>query len=221
MRALVIEDEASIREMVRKYLERSGFEVVEAGNMGSGLLSFNDSINVVILDLNLPGGDGLEICKKIRSKSKVPIVIMTARDQDADHVTGLELGADDYIVKPFSPKVLVAHVQAVMRRHAEKPDTSSGVITLLEGSRQVRIRHGEPIALTATQFKIMKVLMSKPGIIWSRERLVQELGNDGGKSIHERTIDAHMKDLRKLVEEDPAHPQLVQTVIGSGYRLSL
>lgn len=216
MKILVVEDEQSIREVIKKYLERAGFTVVEASSGEVAILKFNASINLVILDLNLPNRDGLEVCRTIRKKSKVPIIMVTARTEELDELKGLSIGADDYIKKPFSPKVLLARVQARLRT---APLVSMHAGLSVDESKMVLQKNGKEFPLTTTQFKIIQALMRQPGKVFTRRELLDATDNDEtSRQAMERTIDAHMKTIRKLIEDDPQHPHYFKTVIGTGYK---
>lgn len=217
MKVLIVEDEAPIREVIKKYLQLAGFKVVEAGSGEVAILKFNDSIDLVILDLNLPNKDGLAVCQAIRKKSKAPIIMVTARTEEIDELKGLSLGADDYIKKPFSPKVLVARVKSMLRR-AETSPTKTGDLAIDKDKMTVR-KAGQNILLTTTQFKILQTLMRQPGKVFTRDELLSSSGE--GKRLKlamERTIDAHIKAIRKLIEDDPQKPKYIKTVIGTGYK---
>jgi len=217
MKVLIVEDEAPIREVIKKYLQLAGFNVVEAGSGEVAILKFNDSIDLVILDLNLPNKDGLAVCQAIRKKSKAPIIMVTARTEEIDELKGLSLGADDYIKKPFSPKVLVARVKSMLRR-AETSPTKTGDLAIDKDKMIVR-KAGQTILLTTTQFKILQTLMRQPGKVFTREELLLSSGEEKRlKLAMERTIDAHIKAIRKLIEDDPQNPKYIKTVIGTGYK---
>lgn len=219
MRVLIVEDEASIREVMKTYLQRAGFQVEEATSGEVAILKFNDSIHLVVLDLNLPNRDGIEVCQAIRKKSKVPIIIVTARTEEIDELKGLAVGADDYLKKPFSPKVLVARVHSLLRRAERTPESAPGLT--LDDEKMMAYLGGRGITLTTTQFKILRTLMQHPGKVFSREELLA--ATDVGerlKQAMERTIDAHIKSIRKLIEHDPQNPAYIKTVIGSGYKFS-
>lgn len=217
MKVLIVEDEQPIREVIKKYLQLAGFSVEEAGSGEVAILKFNNSVDLVILDLNLPNRDGLAVCQAIRKKSKVPIIMVTARTEEIDELKGLSLGADDYIKKPFSPKVLVARVKSMLRR-AETSPTKTGDLAIDKDKMTVR-KAGQNILLTTTQFKILQTLMRQPGKVFTREELLSSSGEEKRlKLAMERTIDAHIKAIRKLIEDDPQNPKYIKTVIGTGYK---
>ena len=213
---LLVEDEEDIATLVRTYLENDGFTVIWASRGVEGLLALEQSdIRLAILDLQLPDADGLDLCRAIRDHSQLPIVIVTARDEEIDRITGLELGADDYITKPFSPRELVARVRAVLRR-AEPENgadlVTAGDIVLEHGGRNVSVA-GSPVDLTGMEFDLLAFLLAHPGTVWSRERLLERvwgLSFPGGT----RTVDVHVAQLRKKLDR----PDLIRTVRGSGYK---
>lgn len=216
MKVLIVEDEQPIREVIKKYLQLAGFSVEEAGSGEVAILKFNNSVDLVILDLNLPNRDGLAVCQAIRKKSKVPIIMVTARTEEIDELKGLSLGADDYIKKPFSPKVLVARVKSMLRR-AETSPTKTGDLAIDKDKMTVR-KAGQNILLTTTQFKILQTLIRQPGKVFTREELLSSGEEKKLKLAMERTIDAHIKAIRKLIEDDPQNPKYIKTVIGTGYK---
>lgn len=217
MKILIVEDEESIREVIKKYLQRANFSIEEAGSGEVALLKFNDSIDLVILDLNLPNRDGLEVCKAIRKKSKVPIIMVTARTEEIDELKGLSIGADDYIKKPFSPKVLVARVQSRLRNSASLPAVAKDFA--IDEEKMIVKKSGRVVPLTTTQFKILKTLAKQPGKVFTRSDLLSSIVDEKKlKQAMERTIDAHIKAIRKSIEDDPRHPRIIKTVIGTGYK---
>ena len=216
-RILVVDDDATVSEVVARYLERDGFRVVWAtrGTEGLQALERHDA-RLAILDLQLPDTDGLDVCRAIRSWSRVPIVMLTARDEEVDRVTGLELGADDYVTKPFSPRELVARVHAVLRR--TEPDTGDSELVagdvVLDRRRRSVVAAGEEVELTAREFDLLWHLAERPGIVVGRERLLDRVWGlefPGGT----RTVDVHVGQLRRKLDR----PQLIRTVRGSGYKL--
>jgi DNA-binding response OmpR family regulator len=216
---LLVEDEEDIATLVRSYLENDGFRVVWAARGADGVRALEQhEIRLAILDLQLPDADGLDLCRTIRKTSQLPIVIMTARDEEVDRITGLELGADDYVTKPFSPRELVARVKAVLRR-AEPDETSdrmiAGDVVLEQASRTVSV-DGLPVELTGMEFDLLAFLLAHPGIVMSRERLLERvwgLAFPGGT----RTVDVHVAQLRKKLDR----PDLIRTVRGSGYKAAV
>ena len=213
---LLVEDEEDIATLVRTYLEKDGFRVIWAARAAEGLQALADNeIRLAILDLQLPDGDGLDLCRAIRATSRLPIVIVTARDEEIDRITGLELGADDYVTKPFSPRELVARVRAVLRR--AEPDEEGdlvavGDIVLERAGRTVSVA-GTEVELTGIEFDLLAFLLAHPGIVMTRERLLERvwgLSFPGGT----RTVDVHVAQLRRKLDR----PGLIRTVRGSGYK---
>ncbi|MCB9130908.1 MAG: response regulator transcription factor [Anaerolineales bacterium] len=221
---LVVDDEPKITKLARDYLERGGYRVVSAGDGKTGLAAFrHDQPDLVVLDLNLPGMDGLDVCRAIRRESDVPIIMLTARVEEVDRLIGLELGADDYITKPFSPRELVARVRAVLRRvrgGVQSPNLiQAGELEIdLKGHRA--LRDGEPIHLTRIEFELLTTLAQHAGQTLSREQLLERIHGDAGVAGYDRSIDAHIRNLRRKIETDPTDPRIIQTVYGVGYRFS-
>jgi DNA-binding response OmpR family regulator len=223
---VVIDDEPSVQEIVRAYLERDGFVVFVAGNGRDGLeLAERMRPALIVLDLMLPDVSGEEICREIRSRSDVPILMLTAKAAEEERVDGLLLGADDYLVKPFSPRELAARVQAVLRRTQGGAVPLVPVLRLDEGRLEIdtvehRVRHdGIDAELTPNEYKLLVALARYPGRAYSRMELVN-LVQGYDYEGYERTIDVHVKNLRKKIEPDPQHPRYVETVLGVGYRLA-
>ena len=213
---LLVEDEEDIATLVRTYLEKDGFRVIWADRGADGLLALEQNdIRLAILDLQLPDADGLDLCRAIREHSRLPIVIVTARDEEIDRIIGLELGADDYVTKPFSPRELVARVRAVLRR--AEPDAGDdalvvGDIVLEPAGRTVSVA-GTPVELTGMEFDLLAFLLAHPGIVMSRDHLLERvwgLSFPGGT----RTVDVHVAQLRRKLER----ADLIRTVRGSGYK---
>ena len=223
---LLVEDEYKLRELLRSYLEREGLVVLSTGS-GAEALSFseNSRVDLVVLDLGLPDIAGTEVARELRSRSDVPIVILTAMSAEKDRIAGLELGADDYVTKPFSPRELVLRVQAVLRR-GRLPQEAGGRVSYGDGElvidedrREVLVR-GLPVELTPTEFGVLLALAAAPGRVYSRYELINRVRGYEFEG-YERTVDSHVKNLRRKVEADPAHPEMVETVLGGGYRLGL
>jgi two-component system alkaline phosphatase synthesis response regulator PhoP len=221
---LVVDDELKITRLVRDYLEQAGFVVVTASDGKGAMAAFRQvKPNVVILDLGLPGMDGLDVIRSLRRDSKVPVVVITARAEEADRIVGLELGADDYVVKPFSPRELVARVRAVLRRtdglFAGGAEVSRvGDLVVDRGRRQVD-RGSAAIDLTPTEFELLAALVSQPGRVFTRAQLLEVIHGTAIES-YERAIDAHIKNIRRKLEPDPAHPRYLLTVHGIGYKVN-
>jgi DNA-binding response OmpR family regulator len=220
---LIIEDEPELVKVLRSYLEQAGFSVLSAGRGDTGLSIWeNKRPDLVILDLNLPGMDGLDVARAIRRKGITPIIMLTARVEETDQLIGLELGADDYIPKPFSPRVVVARVRALLRRSEAAPvDTHLLRVADLEIDLDghTALRDNNLLELTPTEFSLLVALASQPGRAFSRLQLL-EASQGGAYEGYERTIDAHIKNLRAKIEPDPKNPQYIETVFGIGYRFS-
>jgi len=220
---LIIEDEIELTRVLSSYLEQANFQVItaEQGDVGLSLWS-QKKPDLVILDLNLPGMDGLDIAREIRKKADTPIIMVTARVEETDRLIGLELGADDYITKPFSPREVVARVRAVLRRAGTTQESHD---LLRQGSLEIDLighqvtRNDERIALTPTEFTLLEIMASQPGRVFTRLQLL-EASQDAAYEGYERTIDAHIKNLRAKIELDPKEPLYIETVFGVGYRFS-
>jgi DNA-binding response OmpR family regulator len=221
---LVVEDESKIARLVRDYLEHAGFETVVAGDGDTALASARRSKpDLVVLDLGLPGRDGLDVARTLRRTSTVPIVMLTARGDEIDRVVGLELGADDYVVKPFSPKELVARVRAVLRRTEAARARGPEVLRMADvevdvGRMRVSVG-GRPVELTTTEFQLLAVLIREPGRVFTRGQLLDAVHGVAFES-YERAVDAHVKNIRKKLEPTPGRPRYLLTVHGVGYRFA-
>ena len=220
---LVVEDEIEIARIVRDYLRNAGFEVIVVGDGGSAVASVRSAKpDLLVLDLGLPGRDGLDVAREIRRWSDTPIVMLTARGDETDRVVGLELGADDYVVKPFSPKELVARVRAVLRRSraAARGDeiVRAGDVEIDTGKMRVSVG-GAPVELTPTEFQLLATLAREPGRVFTRSQLLDAVHGVAIES-YERAIDAHVKNLRRKIEPTPGNPRYVVTVHGVGYRFA-
>jgi two-component system alkaline phosphatase synthesis response regulator PhoP len=218
---LIIEDEPELVRVLRSYLEQSGMTVLSAGRGDTGLSIWEHKHpDLVLLDLNLPGMDGLDVAREIRRKSDTPIMMLTARVEETDQLIGLELGADDYLPKPFSPRVVVARVRALLRRASAVPAQAqvlrAGDLEIDPQAHTV-LRAGEALELTPTEFNLLAVLAAQPGRAYSRLQLL-EAAQGMAYEGYERTIDAHIKNLRAKLELDPKKPQYIETVFGIGYR---
>jgi len=218
---LVVDDDAHIVEIVRAYLEKDGYRVLSALDGRRALeMARKEQPALLILDLMLPEMSGWDVVRALRQSSQVPVIMLTARDDPTDKVVGLELGADDYVVKPFDPKELLARVRAVLRRVRQpEPHVAVEVGDLLidAGRHEVR-RAGERIDLTATEFAILAALARHPGMVYSRLQLLEDVQGEA-YAAYERAIDSHIKNLRRKLEPDPLRPRYVVTVHGVGYRL--
>lgn len=223
-RILVVEDEKNLARLVRGYLENAGYEVLQAYTGREALfMARQERPDLILLDLGLPEMDGLDVAQTLRRDSQVPIIILTARVEESDRILGLELGADDYVTKPFSPRELVARVRAVLRRtQGEAP--APKVLRLgplevdVDGHRAVL--HGHPLDLTPSEFAILQAMASHPGRVFSRLELLERVQGDAYEG-YERTIDAHIKNLRRKLGDDPRNPRWIVTVFGVGYRLEV
>ncbi len=222
-RVLVVEDEMKIARLVRDYLHQAGFAVLEASDGATALsLAKAERPDMIVLDLGLPGMDGLDVTRQLRASSAVPIIMLTARSEETDRIVGLELGADDYVTKPFSPKELVARIRAVLRR-AEA--TIGGGEIVRAGAVEIdipkrRVTVGDdPVELTGSEFDLLLVLARHPGRIYTRAQLLDAVHGVSFES-YERSIDAHIKNLRRKIEPDPKRPTLLVTVYGVGYKFA-
>jgi two-component system alkaline phosphatase synthesis response regulator PhoP len=220
---LVVEDEVNIARLVRDYLRQAGFDVLEASDGPGALhLARAERPDMIVLDLGLPGMDGYDVTRELRASSSVPIIMLTARSEESDRVVGLELGADDYIVKPFSPRELVARIRAVLRRAdatvggAEIVRTGTLIIDIPKMTVSV---DGADVELTSSEFDILVALARQPGRVYTRAQLLDAIHGVSFES-YERSVDAHIKNIRRKVEADPKHPALVLTVYGVGYKFA-
>lgn len=218
---LIIEDEPELAKVLRAYLEKAGYSVLTAYRGDTGLSTWaHKTPDLVILDLNLPGMDGLDVAREIRRKSDTPILMLTARVEETDQLVGLELGADDYVTKPFSPKVVVARVRALLRR-ASKDTTKPQVIRAADLEIDTLAfsvtRSGQSIDLTPTEFSLLGTLAAQPGRVFTRLQLLEATQGNAYEG-YERTIDAHIKNLRAKIEPNPKDPLYIETVFGVGYR---
>jgi DNA-binding response OmpR family regulator len=220
---LVVEDEIEIARVVRDYLRNAGFEVIVVGDGGSAVASVRSAKpDLLVLDLGLPGRDGLDVAREIRRWSDTPIVMLTARGDETDRIVGLEIGADDYVVKPFSPKELVARVRAVLRRTrtAARGDeiVRAGDVEIDTAKMRVSVG-GTQVDLTPTEFQLLATLAREPGRVFTRSQLLDAVHGVAIES-YERAIDAHVKNIRRKIEPTPGSPRYVVTVHGVGYRFA-
>ncbi|MFM8320368.1 MAG: response regulator [Chloroflexota bacterium] len=220
---LIIEDEPELVRVLRSYLEQAGFSVISAGRGDSGLALWEQKRpDLLILDLNLPGMDGLDVARAIRRKADTPIIMLTARVEETDQLIGLELGADDYIAKPFSPRILTARVRALLRRSesAQAPAQvlRHGALEVDLGGHTVQLA-GREVVLTPTEFGLLAALAGAPGRAYTRLQLLESVSGAAYEG-YERSIDAHIKNLRAKIEADPKNPHYIETVFGVGYRFS-
>jgi len=222
---LLVEDERKLRDLVRSYLERAGFTVLSTGSGAEAItLAASASPDLVVLDLGLPDIPGEVVAGELRAAGSVPMLMLTAKSSEEDRIRGLELGADDYVTKPFSPRELVLRVQAILRRGG--PATEQGVASYGEGElvideprREVMVR-GASVDLTPTEWGLLVALATVPGRVYSRFELINRVRGYEFEG-YERTVDSHVKNLRRKIGDDPGNPQIVQTVLGGGYRLGL
>jgi DNA-binding response OmpR family regulator len=220
---LVVDDEPKIVHVLRGYLESAGFQVVAAYDGSEALAAFrHERPDLIVLDLMLPAVDGLDVARAIRRESDVPLIMLTARVDEADRLIGLELGADDYVTKPFSPREVVARVRAVLRRVGGPEATSQslavGEVTVDLDKRQASVA-GRAVELTPTEFDLLATLMESPGRVFSRMQLLDKVQGYAYEG-YERTIDAHVKNLRQKIEPDPRRPLYILTVYGLGYKFA-
>ncbi|HEY6839135.1 MAG TPA: response regulator [Geobacteraceae bacterium] len=212
----IVEDEAKIAALLRDYLEQAGFATVSLAD-GTAVVSRvrEEKPDLILLDLMLPGRDGMDICKEVRTFSSVPIIMVTARMEEIDRLLGLELGADDYICKPFSPREVVARVKAVLRRTGNNRTTTAQGLVLDEARYRATL-HGHDLELTAVEFKLLRFLAANPGRIYSRQQLMDQIYPDE-RVVSDRTIDSHIKKLRRKIEGVTRETELIRSVYGVGY----
>jgi DNA-binding response OmpR family regulator len=223
---LLVEDERKLRDLVRSYLERAGFAVLSTDSGAEAInVAATAKPDLVVLDLGLPDVPGEAVAREVQAASPVPILMLTAKSGEQDRIAGLELGADDYVTKPFSPRELVLRVQAILRRNAPAGTDNTisrfgdGILVIDEPRRIVHVK-GVQVELTPTEWGILVALATVPGRVYSRFELINRVRGYDFEG-YERTIDSHIKNLRRKIEYDPANPAIVQTVLGGGYRLGL
>jgi DNA-binding response OmpR family regulator len=219
---LIVDDEKKIVEIIKAYMEREGFQTLTAFDGKTAIdLALSQHPDLIVLDLMLPEISGWDVCRRIRKTSEVPIIMLTARDEITDKIVGLEMGADDYLTKPFDPKELVSRVRAVLRR-TEPKVVPKNVIKIAGLSIDIEKRqvHRDEVAveLTPNEFELLRVMAENPGQVFSRMQLLDKVQGDAYEG-YERTIDSHIKNLRKKLEIDPEHPRYIITVYGVGYKL--
>jgi DNA-binding response OmpR family regulator len=224
---LIVEDEVKIRDLLRGYFEREGFSVVTTGSGAEGIsLARSVEPDLLVLDLRLPDVPGEAVAAEVRSAADLPILMLTAKAGETDRIRGLELGADDYVTKPFSPREVVLRARAILRRSVERSGRNradqrslgGGALVIDEDRHQVTVA-SRPIDLTPTEFALLVALAARPGRVYSRGELLNRVR--GYEIASERTVDTHVKNLRRKIEPDPARPRIVETVVGVGYRLGL
>ena len=220
---LVVDDEPIVREVVVRYLARDGHRTLEAADGDSARDVVEEAeLDLVVLDVMLPGTDGLELCRWIRGRSELPVIMLTARGEEADRIVGLELGADDYVTKPFSPRELTARVRSVLRRSGSNVSTVAtlefGDVALERETRDVR-KAGSPVRLTAKEFDLLWFLASNPRRVFSRDQLMASVWGYTA-ALDTGTVTVHIRRLREKIEDDPSQPRYLETVWGIGYRLA-
>jgi DNA-binding response OmpR family regulator len=222
---LIVEDEQKIRDLVRRYLERAGYIVLSTGSGAEAITIVADARpDLVVLDLGLPDVSGTEVAREVRTIADIPIVMLTARSDEEDRIAGLELGADDYVTKPFSPRELVLRVRAVLHRRSGGPAVGpvsygNGVLRIDEDRHELTVEE-ELVELTPTEWGLLITLARTPGRVYSRYELINSVRGYEFEG-YERTIDSHVKNLRRKIERDPQKPKLIETVLGVGYRLGI
>lgn len=222
-RVLLIDDDERLAALLRRYLGERGLEVDTRPDVSSGMSALRSrAYDALLLDVMLPDGDGFEVCRRVRADSDIPILMLTARGDEMDRIIGLELGADDYLPKPFNPRELLARVRAVLRRRAPAPAREGvlryGRLEIDRAAREVRV-DGETRPLTSHQFALLLTLAERAGRVQSREQLIDAVGGEG--DAWDRSIDVHVSRIRAAIEEDPKSPRLIKTVRGSGYVFSI
>jgi two-component system OmpR family response regulator len=221
-RVLIIDDDIRLYELLARYLEANGVSATHAPDGRQGLAALESGVfDAVLLDVMMPGLDGLEVCRRIRDKSRVPVIMLTAKGDETDRVVGLELGADDYVAKPFSPRELLARLRAVLRRtqpEAVAETVRIGDISIEVAARAVRVG-GTPVELTGIEFDLLLALARRPGRVVPRETLLEQAGR-GDVAVGDRTVDVHVSHLRRKLGDDPRSPRLIKTVRGVGYVLA-
>ena len=225
---MVVEDEYKLRELLRNYLERDGLQVFSTGSGAEAVSHASDqTLDLVILDLGLPDVPGEEVAREIKAGTDTPILVLTARSDEQDRIAGLEMGADDYVTKPFSPRELVLRVHAILRRgrRSEEPSGSAptsfgaGLVVIDEDCHRVEVR-GRAVELTPTEWGLLLTLARVPGRVYSRYELINRVRGYEFEG-YERTVDSHIKNLRRKIEEDSSDPRIVETVLSAGYRLGV
>ena len=223
---LVVDDEPNIVRILTAYLEREGFQVIAAGDGIEAVdVARRRRPDLVVLDLMLPELDGLEACRRLRQESDMPVLMLTARNEDIDKLVGLHLGADDYVTKPFNPREVVARVKAILRR--SRGDGARRVLRAssmeLDPEARVASKNGVELGLTALEFDLLATFMARPGRVWTREELLDRCWREGRLDQHPgdaRLVDVHIANLRKKLEDEPGSPRLLQTIRGVGYKLA-
>ena len=220
---LLVDDDPKIAKLLRSYFEKDDFSVITAHDGVAALQLFRDQKpDILVLDLMLPGMNGLDVCRQIRRDNDTPILMLTARDEEPDRLIGLELGADDYVSKPFSPREVVARAKAILRRSRKPADKSSSFQAgkfIIDSAGYRVSADGVPLDLTPTEFKILELLAAHAGQVFTRLQMVEQVQGIAFEG-YERTIDAHVKNLRRKIGDNPKDPRLIQTVYGVGYKFA-
>lgn len=224
-RILVVEDEHKLNDIICDYLGAKGYAVMQCFTGTDAVKAASrERFDLIMLDLMLPGMDGIQVARRVRETDDIPIIMLTARDSEADKILGLETGADDYITKPFSVKELEARIRAVLRRYSfgEEKSKTGGLIfhagIELDPVKRLAKKNGKEITLTRAQFDLLSILLSEPGRVFTRSTLVEKVGGYEYEG-YERTIDVHIKNIRKILEDDPGNPTILLTVWGIGYKI--
>ena len=217
---LIVDDEQAIADLVEVYLKNEGYTVHKFGTAAEALACVESvRLDLAILDVMLPDMDGFTLCQKIRQEHLFPILMLTARVEDMDKITGLTLGADDYINKPFRPRELVSRIRSVLRRKGKSQKLlKEGSITV-DTVKGIVYRNGEELALSALEYRLLLIFFNNKGVVLSRGRLLSEIWDVAGEFVNDNTLTVYIKRLREKIEEDPSHPELIKTVRGMGYRL--
>jgi DNA-binding response OmpR family regulator len=219
-KVLIVDDEENIRELVDLYIRKAGFKTVQAKNGREAMEKFEtEKPNLIILDLMLPYMDGETIAQKLRKKSNIPIIMLTAKADEIDRVQGLEIGADDYVVKPFSPRELVARVKNILKRVYPEEETLK-IKDLEINPKEMRVyKNGKDLNLTVKEFRVLFALAKKSGSVLSRDEIMNEIYSEYDEVVFDRTIDAYIKNIRKKLSDDPKKPKYIESVYAAGYRL--
>ena len=218
---LIVEDEPKLSEVLREYLERAGYAtgaLADGREVAAWVREHRPAL--VLLDLMLPGKDGLDVCRELRAFTNVPIIMVTARVEEIDRLLGLEIGADDYVCKPFSPREVIARVKAILRRAAVAADTATAAGFVLDEERYVATLDGRALDLTPVEFRLLRTLLDPPGRVWSREQLLDRLYDDH-RVVSDRTVDSHVKNLRRKLEAARPDAECIRSIYGVGYKLEL
>lgn len=220
---LLVDDDPKIAKLLRSYFEKEDFSVLTALDGTTALQLYRDKKpDILVLDLMLPGVSGLDVCRQIRKESETPILMLTARDEETDRLIGLELGADDYVSKPFSPREVVARVKAILRRSRKTPEKTEPFKIgkfIVDTAGYTVSDEGSPVDLTPTEYRIFELLATHPGQVFTRFQLVEQIQGVAFEG-YERTIDAHVKNLRRKIDDNPKDPRIIQTVYGVGYKFA-